>query len=328
MMRLRKRLQLLTKASKIGARVLWRRYQHGPRQPSWDWRYETMVEYFTGLLAAEGKLSERRRSFDAMGARELARGRVDVRAVTVGQRPAEWIIPPDAPTDAAILYLHGGGYVIGSPSSHRISVANLALATGMRLLVLDYRLAPEHPCPAAIEDAAAAYQWLLDDGLAAERVVLAGDSAGGGLSLSLTLGLRDRGVALPAGLVLLSPWADLSRDGELRREDNGFDYIGSKGIEKVAQAYYGELDPKDPRVSPVYGNFAGFPPMLVIAGGLEYLRADSERVAEQARADGAKVALHVEPEQVHVYTSFHPMHPAASVGIGRVAEFVRARLAG
>ncbi|MEM9457312.1 MAG: alpha/beta hydrolase [Myxococcota bacterium] len=328
MMRLRKRLELLTKTSTIGARVLWRRYRHGPRQPSWDLRYEMMVEFFSGVLSGRSELSERRSSFDAMGARELGRGRVDVRSVTVGMRAAEWITPPGAATDSAILYLHGGAYALGSPSSHRVSMANLALATGLRLLVLDYRLAPEHPCPAAIEDGLAAYEWLLDNGLAPERVVIAGDSAGGGLSLSVTLGLRERGVALPAGLVLLSPWTDLSRDGELQREDTGLDYIGPKGIGKVARAYYGQLDPKDPRVSPAYGDFTGFPPMLIIAGGQEYLLADSERLAERARAHGVATVLHVEPEQVHVYPFFHPVHPAASVGIGRVAEFVRARLEG
>lgn len=327
-MRLSKRFELLKKSSRIGAEVLWRRYRHGPRQPSWDWRYETVVELMTRLITDDQTLAERRRAFDRMGAPELGRGRVDIERVDAGGRPAEWITPPGAPSDAAIFYLHGGGYSLGSPGSHRVGVANLTLATGLRALVLDYRLAPEHPCPAGIDDAIAAYRWLLDGGLAPERVVIAGDSAGGGLSLSVTLGLRDRGVALPCGLALLSPWADLSSEGNACREDTGHDYIIPDGIMSVADAYRGRLDPRDPRVSPMYGHYAGMPPMLILAGGQEYLLADSRRLADKVREDGGRVALHVEPEQVHVYPFFHPLSPSASVGIGRVAEFIRTRLEG
>jgi len=253
---------------------------------------------------------------------------VKVEIVATPARPAEWLTPPGVRTDAVVLYLHGGGYVIGSPRSHRHLAAAIARAAGTRALLLDYRLAPEHPFPAALEDALAAYQWLLGQGLAPGRVVIAGDSAGGGLTMAALLALRDRGLPRPAGGVCISPWVDLTCSGRSYATKAAADPIVTReGVAGMAQAYIGDGDPKRPLVSPLYADLRNLPPLLVQVGGDEVLLDDALGLGERARAAGVDVTVEEWPAMVHVWHWFLPMLDEAERAIGVIGTFVRSRIA-
>src|SRR5207245_11051547 len=192
---------------------------------------------------------------------------VKVEIVATPARPAEWLTPPGVRTDAVVLYLHGGGYVIGSPRSHRHLAAAIARSAGARALSLDYRLAPEHPVPAARDDAVAAYQWRLGQGIAPGRVVLAGDSAGGGLTVATLIALRERGLPRPAAGVCISPWVDLACGGTSYATKAATDPIVTRdGVAELARAYLGNGDPKTPLASPLYADLQQLPPLLVQVG--------------------------------------------------------------
>src|SRR5688500_6492387 len=201
---------------------------------------------------------------------------VAIEHVKAPGRPAEWLRPPGVRSAAAVLYLHGGGYVIGSPRSHRHLAAAIARAAGTRALLLDYRLAPEHPYPAALDDAVAAYQWLLGRGLAPSRVVVAGHSAGGGLTVATLLALRDRGLPPPAGGVCISPWLDLTCSGATYATKAAVDpIVARESVAMMAPAYAGARDPKAPLLSPLYADLRGLPPLLVQVGSDEVLLDDA-----------------------------------------------------
>jgi epsilon-lactone hydrolase len=253
---------------------------------------------------------------------------VAIEPVTAPDRPAEWLRPPGARIDAAVLYLHGGGYVIGSPRSHRHLAAAIARAAGTAGLLVDYRLAPEHPFPAAVEDAVAAYQWLLGRGLAPGRVVVAGDSAGGGLTVAVLLALRDRGLPQPAAGVCISPWVDLTCSGATYTTKEAVDPIVTRqSTTAMAQAYAAAHDLKAPLLSPLYADLRGLPPLLVQVGSDEVLLDDALGLGERARAAGVDVTLEEWPAMIHVWHWFLPMLTEAERAIGVIGEFVRARLA-
>ena len=252
---------------------------------------------------------------------------VAVEVVPAPERPAEWLRPPGARADAAVLYLHGGGYVIGSPRSHRHLAAAIARAAGTAALLVEYRLAPEHPFPAALEDAVAAYQWLLARGLAPERVVVAGDSAGGGLTVATLLALRDRGLPRPGGGVCISPWVDLTCSGATYATRKDADPIVTReSVTLMAQAYVGAGDPKASLVSPLYADLRGLPPLLVHVGSDEVLLDDAVGLGERARAAGVDVTLEEWPSMIHVWHWFLPMLDEAQRAIDGIGAFVRARL--
>jgi epsilon-lactone hydrolase len=253
---------------------------------------------------------------------------VGIDHVTVPARPAEWLRPPGARADAALLYLHGGGYVIGSPRSHRHLAAAIARAAGTATLLLDYRLAPEHPFPAALDDAVAAYQWLLGRGLAPSRIVVAGDSAGGGLTVATLLAARDRGLPLPAAGVCISPWVDLTCSGATYATKAAVDPIVTRqSVNMMAEAYTGDCDPKAPLVSPLYADLRGLPPVLVHVGSDEVLLDDALGLAERARSAAVDVTLEEWPAMIHVWHWFLPMLAEAERAIGVIGRFVRARIA-
>jgi monoterpene epsilon-lactone hydrolase len=263
-----------------------------------------------------------RRSPDPRAARAaLQAGAADtVGSDSVGGVPGEWLGPPDAPR--TLLYLHGGGYFACSSRTHRPLTQVLARA-GLRLFAADYRLAPEHPYPAAPDDAVAAYRGLLDAG--AEGVVVAGDSAGGGLALALMLRLRELGVALPARAALFSPWTDLAATGESIRLNTRRDamFVGD-GIASGADAYVGGADRRDPLISPLHGDLAGLPPLLIHVGADEVLRDDSTRLAERARAAGVAVDLKVWPVVPHVWQIMAKFIPEGRQSLDAAARFLMA----
>lgn len=227
-----------------------------------------------------------------------------------------------------LYYLHGGGYVFGSPESHRNLTAGLTAATRIRTFALDYRLAPEHPFPAAVEDAVAGYRWLLDQGIAPQRIIIGGDSAGGGLTMATLLWLREAGLPLPAGAFLLSPWTDLACTGEsLQLNDHRDAMLCRKEVHRFSKVYYGHASPHDPLVSPLYANFSALPPLRIYASNSEILLDDSVRLAERARFDGVEVDLRIWDDQLHAWPVMLNLRiPEARAVVNELADFIRHRL--
>jgi acetyl esterase/lipase len=288
-----------------------------------------LIGQSTGMLD-EASLSapELRSGMESMvGALPLLDG-TTVEVVDVDGVPSEWVRPAVvAAPDACILYLHGGGYVIGSCNTHRPLASHLAARTGLPVLLVDYRLGPEHVFPAAVDDALAAYAWLLARGFDPGRIVVAGDSAGGGLTLATLLALRDRGMPLPALGVPISPWTDLTLSGESMRSMADRDpMVKRDGLQRMADWYVGDGDPRAPLVSPLFGDLEGLPPLLIHVGEVETLRDDSVRFAERATAAGVDVTLEVWPEMIHVWHVFGAAVPESEAAVTRVAEFITQRL--
>ena len=243
--------------------------------------------------------------------------------------PGEWITVAGSDTNRRLLYVHGGGYVIGSPATHRRLCEDIAQAAGCAVLNLDYRLAPEHPFPAAVEDALTGLQYVQANGPdgagSADSVFMAGDSAGGGLTLATLLAARDRGAALPDAAIGISAWTDLAITGETiqTRADADPLITDAAMVEGMAGMYAGDAERNDPLVSPLYADFAGLPPLLLQVGDAEILLSDTTRVTERARAAGVDVTEEVWDEMFHVWHAFAPMLPEGQAAIERIGEFVR-----
>jgi acetyl esterase/lipase len=246
----------------------------------------------------------------------------------LGGVPAVQIATPQSLSDRHILFLHGGGYVTGSPELYRHVTWRIAAAARARLSALDYRLAPEHPFPAALDDAVAAWRALLADGAEPRRSAFLGDSAGGGLALALGLRLRDEKMPLPAAIVALSPWTDLALSGESMRGNAGADPMESAAIASdFAGRYLDGADPCHPYISPLYGDPSGLPPTLIQVGSDEVLRDDSVRMAARMRDAGVPVDLEIWPRMPHVWHVFAAVMPEARQAIGRIGEFVEQHIA-
>ncbi len=255
----------------------------------------------------------------------------DVRctAVSANGVPCEWVAAPGADAQRVLLYFHGGGYYRGSVRTHRDFSGRLSRAAGARALVVDYRLAPEHRFPAAVDDCTAAWRWLVANGTKPSQVIVAGDSAGGGLALALLLTLRRGNEPLPAAAVLLSPWTDLAQSGASMTGNAESDPTISKGyLDRFAQAYLGSASANDPLASPLHGDLRGLPPLLIQVGSVETLLDDATRVADKARAAGVTVNLQVWPEMFHVWQRHAAQLPEAQQAIGQIGTFVRAALGG
>jgi epsilon-lactone hydrolase len=250
-----------------------------------------------------------------------------VTRVNAGGVKAVRIATDRSRSDCHILYLHGGGYVFGSPSQYRDFIWRIASVAAAQVLCLSYRLAPEHPFPAALDDAINAYRWLIGQGAAPASMAVMGDSAGGGLTFSSLLRLRDEGVPLPAAAVALSPWTDLAMTGESLRMNAGRDpSLVPERAQSFARHYVGSADPRHPHVSPLYGNPAGLPPCLIHVGSDEILRDDSVRMAEKLRAGGCSVELEIWPRMPHAWHLFARVLPEARLAIARIGEFLRQQM--
>ena len=239
--------------------------------------------------------------------------------------PAGWFIPGQA-ADGVMLYLHGGAYALGSVNAHREFLARLTTAIGKRILAIDYRLAPEHPYPAALEDAVTAYRWLLGQGIAARQIVIAGDSAGGGLTLAALLAVRDEGQPLPAGAVCISPWVDLALAGDSMQEKADVELVLDRdSLAMFAALYAGDEPLTDPLISPLYADLTGLPPLLIQVGTDEILLDDAARFAHKAQAAGVDVTLEVWQGMFHVFHIF-PFFAETAEAVAQIAEFVQARI--
>jgi len=280
------------------------------------------------LGSADSTVEERRTMIDGLGDVFPLPEDVSVAEVTAGGVPGLWLTPPEVSAEAVLLYLHGGGYQLGSPRSHRELAARLARAAGVRALIVDYRLAPEHRFPAALDDALAAYRWLLDDrGVPAGSIVLAGDSAGGGLVAATLVAARDRGLPLPAAAALLSPWADLTGSGASMVTNAETDPILSADLlGEMARSYAGATDLADPLVSPVFADLTGLPPLSVDAGTAELLLDDGRRLAAAAGRAGVEVVLTEAEGMPHVWHVL-ALTPEATAATDRVGAFLAAHLA-
>jgi epsilon-lactone hydrolase len=250
---------------------------------------------------------------------------ITIEHIDAGGVQADRITPAAWQGDRHALFLHGGGYVTGSAAVYRDFSWRMAVAARARLVVPDYRLAPEHPFPAALDDAVAAYRWLLAQGAVPARLGTVGDSAGGGLAFALLLRSRDEGLPDPAGIVALSPWTDLALTGASWRENAKKDpVISAAGAAEYAKYYLGGADPRAAYASPLYGNFPRAPPTLIQVGSDEVLRDDAVRMAERLRAAGGHVELEIWPRMPHVWHVFAPILPEARRAIARVGGFLAA----
>jgi len=244
--------------------------------------------------------------------------------VDAGGVPAEWITTPGVVPERVIYYLHGGGYVMGSINTHREMVSRLSRAASARVLILDYRLAPENPFPAAVDDSIAAYRWLLSIGVDPARLVVAGDSAGGGLNVATLVALRDAGEPLPRAGICLSPWIDLECLGESMVTKAEIDPMVTRdSVLMLAKAYLGDANPRTPLASPLYADLAGLPPLLIQVGTAEALFDDATRLADRARAAGVDVILEPWDDMIHVWHAFAAILPEGQQAIDRIGEFIR-----
>lgn len=277
----------------------------------------------TGSLDVERSRSEN----EAMAAYFKSKVSFENQPLEIDQIPAEWIIPAGASESHTILFFHGGAYNSGTITSHRSLVANITHASKARGLIIDYRLAPEHPFPAALEDARTAYGWLLEQGLAPEKIVIAGDSAGGGLTMALLLDLRDREKPLPAAAVCLSPWLDLTCSGDSWTTNRGKDMMLDPGsIRDSARVYLDGTDPRTPLASPAFADLQGLPPLLIQVGSSEYLLSDSVSLGEKARDSGLDVTLEVWEGMQHEWHFAANIMPEGRQAIDGIGEFIQAQL--
>jgi monoterpene epsilon-lactone hydrolase len=274
------------------------------------------------------EVAEVRARFEKMG--EFLGGAPDGKCekVDAGGVPAEWVTAPGCDPARAVLYLHGGGYVIGSINTHRRLAYDISAASGARVLVIEYRLAPEHPFPAAIEDAAKAWRWLLQQGFAASRLAIAGDSAGGGLTLATLVNLRDQKLGLPACAVAISPWVDLEGVGTSITGRAAQDPMVQKdGLLWMAGLYLNGKDAKTPLAAPLHADLKGLPPILVQVGTAETLLDDATRIAEKLHAAGVDVRLAIWPNMLHVFPLFAPILSEGRDGCLEIGSFIRSRIA-
>jgi salicylate hydroxylase len=286
------------------------------QQRAWDMWHDlfTTDEEAGGLLGL-------RKGYDRFFKQFTPTQGTTVTEVPLGHATGLWVDPPIERSGRIVLHFHGGGYCFGSAACSIEYAERLARAAEGRCLALEYRLAPEHPFPAALEDAMAAYRWLLGR-LSPGQIVFSGESAGAGLAIAAAMALRDAGDPLPAGIVALSPFVDCALKGETIHRRNGEDPIVEiDTLAYMVSSYFQERSPIEPLVSPVYGNFKGMPPMLIQAGRNEVLVDEAARLAERARSHGVEAALELYDERLHIFTLF-PFLPSATRAIASVGEFM------
>ncbi len=273
-------------------------------------------------------IQERREGIAKRGAQFQNLDGITTQPVDADGVPAEWVTASNADGGRTMLYLHGGGYVVGGIESHRGMAANLSRSSGCRVLLIDYRLAPEHPHPAQVQDAHTAYRWLLANGADPNSLFVAGDSAGGGLTVATLLSARDNGDPMPAGGICISPWVDMEGIGDSMTSKAGVDPMVSKdGLLDMASLFLASADPRDPLAAPLYADLTGLPPLLIIVGTAEVLLDDATRLHARAQAAGVNSTLEEWDDMVHIWPWFAPFLPEGQQAIERMGAFVQDILA-
>lgn len=301
----------------------------GPKHPVWSFRTEFLVTFIRNqieLLFQVGPVALQAQPLTSpvdsslpikMRFQKIQIGSCNTEVHT----PAGW-----TPADGALLYLHGGGYALCSPSMYRDLTSRISAASRMKVYVLDYRLAPKHPFPAALEDSLGAYQHLLDEGLAPHKICIAGDSAGGGLTLATLLSLRDKERPLPKAAVLLSPWVDLTCECDSIIANAPYDYLPIDSLPKMARLYTDESNLREPLISPLFADLHDLPPLLVQSGGAEMLLSENLKLVENARQAGVHVSLEVKDGMFHVWQAFARFLPEGRAAIASVGNFLRGHM--
>lgn len=267
---------------------------------------------------------EDRASYENMLASMPMADDIDTERVGAGGVPAEWIRAPGAQADRVMLYFHGGGYVVGSMRTHRTMLSHMSRASGFSVLGLDYRLAPENPFPAPVEDALAAYRWLLHRGIESGNIVLGGDSAGGGLVVSALVAIRYAGEPMPAAGVCISPWVDMEATGESFTTNAHVDpSVSRERILNIAKVYLAGKNPRAPLASPLYADLHELPPLLSMVGSIETLLDDARAITERAQAVGVEAVLEIWDDMPHVWTHFAPILPEGQQAVVRIGDFIR-----
>ena len=269
---------------------------------------------------------EARKNFEAMFAAFPIAEDVVFETATLSSIPARWATAPGVPKDRVLLYLHGGGYLLGSSLAYRSLYSGLARAAGARGLALDYRLAPENPFPAAVDDAVAGYRALLGQGIAPGSIAIAGDSAGGGLTVAMLVAARDAGLPMPAAAVAISPWADMECTGASMATKAAADpSLNQQGLIAMGAAYLNGASPRNALASPIFANLAGLPPLLIQVGSAEVLLDDATRLAAKAGEADVEVQLEIWPRMPHVWHGFAFMLSEGRDAIERAGAFVAAQ---
>lgn len=248
---------------------------------------------------------------------------IEIKPVMINGMYAEWIMPKESKKEKVMFFIHGGGYVSGSCSDHRVHASKFVKGANIGAILFNYRLAPEHTFPAALDDSVKAYQWLLTQGVLSSNVVFIGDSAGGGLCLATLLALRDQSIPLPGAAVALSPWTDLRCTGE-SYQSNARKCLSPDGTwSAFSKHYVGNHDPGLPWISPLYGDLHGLPPLLIYAGGDEILLDDSVHFAEKAKDAGVNVTMRVGKGLFHCYPVCAPLFPEATQAMNEICSFIK-----
>jgi epsilon-lactone hydrolase len=287
--------------------------------------HEALCEAVLSMPFFAETLAETRANFSMLEYLFPVGEEIRCRAVTAGSAPAEWVMAPGVSDRRTVLYLHGGGYVLGSVATHRQLAARISAGADASVLLLDYRLAPEHPFPAAVDDAVDAYRWLLDQGRSAAELVIAGDSAGGGLAVATLLAARDGGLPLPAAAVCLSPWADLELVGPSMEGNATTDQLlGFAVLADMRDTYLGGRDPREPLASPIHADLAGLPPLYLQVSASECLLDDALRLAEIVTAAGGEVTVDRWDGLLHVFQLFATL-PETTDAMTRIGDFIKAR---
>ncbi|GAB5546181.1 MAG: alpha/beta hydrolase [Sandaracinaceae bacterium] len=301
-----------------------RRRMRGPVRDAWSIEMEAWMRlmHHYGKRSTLLPLGLQRRALHALSKPPAANASVTVTAADADGVPCAWFRPRGADPDRVLVYLHGGGYSIGSIATHREYIAKLARRAKVQAFAVDYRLAPEHPFPAQLDDARRVWGYLLDAGVDASRTVIAGESAGGGLTMSTLLALRDAGDPLPAAAAVLSPWVDLTMSSPSIRENERYDYVHARVLEVYAKRFARDVRRDHPLVSPLFADLEGLPPLLVQAGALETLRDDAISLSRRAREAGVDVELSVYDDMVHAFMLFAGV-PDAQRATDEIVRFVQ-----
>ena len=252
--------------------------------------------------------------------------KVKVSCIKAGGIPSEWLCPNHAPTDRVLMYIHGGGFITGSTKTHRSFVSKIAFLSQTCALSVNYRLAPEYPFPAGLEDCITAYRWLLQTGIASGKIIVAGDSSGGNLAMALLIAMRDAGEPLPAGAIGISPTTDLALSGESYKTRADVDlFFGRAGrkVSAIYKNYFGDNDPAHPLISPVYADMKGLPSILLQVGDHEVLLDDSVQFAARARKAGVDICFSVWPEMMHDFQLYETFIPEAREAITQIVSFIK-----